>query len=215
MRGKTGNVKTELEQGKHHYDKYDLPTKIEDINKKYGELITKYCNRIPANLIAARIWLESRGNPKAIARAQKWRTGYGSEMGLLMISPDSRKQYGLTEEQCRDPETNIKYGCIIWNKWVDVFFRERLMPENDPLARACWAWLVTAIGPGATRRLRKLSDGYAFDRLEKVVNDKELMERNKRFWGSQSPALIAWRVGVAIGVAKTTWREETAPENNA
>lgn len=143
-----------------------------------------------------RIQKESSGNPKAKAPAQKWQTGFGSELGLLQLSPDTRKQYKISNEQAFDPATNIRIGMDVWNKWSKSFFGKET-PKN-PVTRNVWSWLVTAVGPGAARKLRDMSDGDDLDSLLKTANDMEALQKNRKYWGSQSPRLVSQRVRDAV-----------------
>lgn len=200
--GMTGNVPLELQQGlKYHSD--DLSSGIDKVLAKYGSLIEKHRGRLSARLVAARIWIESKGYPGTTAKAQTWHCNsgdiYGSEIGLLQLSPCSREDFGLTAAQAKDPETNIKYGCKLWNRWTDNFF---VAMGGTPRDRDMWAWLVTAVGPGAVRVLYKLAGGYSMSKLLSAAGNASLMKQYSSSWGSQSPALVAWRVGVAISAVK-------------
>jgi len=169
-------------------------------------LIDKHSGNIPPRLVAARIMAETTtGNPKATARAQNWcckRSGgqcvdniYGSEKGLLMVNPCNQRKYGLTSSSVFDPETNIRVGCDIWNKWAASFFKGA---GFDPV----WAWLVTAVGPGAAKRLRELAGGYSTGSLRAVAANTALMTASKGYWGSQSPEKVSHRVGSAISAVQ-------------
>lgn len=178
------------------YHSAKLPGNTDAVMAKYGSLINRYCGSLPSRLVAARIDLETGGNPRVAARAQNWYCGiYGSEIGLLQINPCNRQVYGITDAQARDPETNIRIGCEIWNSWIDNFLSG---DSVDARTRAVWAWLVTAVGPGAAKRLRELAGGYSISALSQVASNSSLLTQNKSYWGTQGPSLIAWRVGVSI-----------------
>jgi hypothetical protein len=199
-RGQTGDVARELEEGSASLTSAEIAAGVGKVMAQYGPIISRHCGSIPPRLVALRIWVESRGNPNVVAKAQTWHCDsgdvYGSEIGLLQLSPCSRERYGLTAAQAKDPNVNIEYGCRLWNAWS-----ASLGPTD---AVAVWAWLVTAIGPGAVRRLQKLAGSFALDALLAVVRSAETMRQNAAYWGSQSPALVAWRVGVAVSAAKVS-----------
>jgi hypothetical protein len=112
-----------------------------------------------------------------------------------MVNPCNQRKYGLTSSSVFDPETNIRVGCDIWNKWAGSFFKG---DGWDPV----WAWLVTAVGPGAVKRLRELAGGYSTGSLKAVAADTALMASNKGYWGSQSPGLVSHRIGSAISAVQ-------------
>lgn len=174
--------------------------KKKGIKTSYAPLIKKYSGNIDPRVVAARVQVESGGNPTATAKAQKWKTGFGSEVGLLQLSPDARKRYGLTEEQAKNPETNIKYAMKQWNAWANNFFGKN--KPKDQATRNVWAWLVTAVGPGAAARLRSLAGGYDLDKLRDVAEDEKLLSKNRKFWGSQSPGLVGKRIKKGINEVK-------------
>jgi hypothetical protein len=162
----------------------------------YEDLIKKYAGDLDPRVIAARIRVESGGNPNVTAKPQQWQTGYGSEIGLLQMSPDTRKQYGISKKQAKDPETNIGVQSKQWNAWARSFFGKA--KPQDPVAYNTWAWLTTSIGPGAVRKVRDLTGGdYSLGKLAKVA-DPKLLSKYRGYWGSQSPQKVAYRIKSAI-----------------
>lgn len=199
-RGAT-TVPNELQEGLRKHEQAYLSSKVDAMMARYGMYINRYCGGVPPRLVAARIFLETGGSPTATAKSLKWYCGIqGSEIGLLQINPCNRKTYGLTDAQAKDPEINIKYGCKIWNDWANVFFGE--MPGVTD--RAVWLWLVTSVGPGAARKLRSMAGGYSISSLMSVAGNASLMEAARSHFGSQSAALVAWRVGTAINAARAS-----------
>jgi len=195
-----------MEAALRRFNVEDINEGVDRIKEKYEDLVLKYHHTIPSRLVYARIDLESGGNPNAVARPQKWQTGHGSEMGLLMLSPDTRAQYNISKEEAVDPETNIRIGCKIWNAWVGRFFIETLgdppLPVLDDV-RGTWAWMVTAVGPGATRRLRSLNkNSYDLENLILLCSSEKVMTKNAKYWGSQDRRTVTWRVGTAIAIAR-------------
>jgi hypothetical protein len=194
-------VPEELRDGLERYKPEYLSPKVDEVMSRYGAAIGRHCGAVPPRLVAARIFLESRGNPKATAKAQSWYCGiHGSEIGLLQINPCNRKKYGLTDAQAMNPDTNIRYGCQIWNDWSESFFRQLPGATDRPV----WMWLVTAVGPGAAKKLRTMAGGYNLSSLLSVAGDKALMDSARGSFGSQPPPLVSWRVGSAISAARSS-----------
>jgi hypothetical protein len=160
------------------------------------KIVRRYAGSIDPRVAMARIMLESGGNPKTIAPSQQWHSGRGSEIGLLQMSPDTRAQYGITEKQAMDPETNIRVQMRQWNAWAHNFFKDD--PPADAIQRNAWSWLVTAVGPGAAAKLRSMAKGYDLGSLLRAVSDPAAMLAAKAWWGSQSPGLVSQRVKTAI-----------------
>lgn len=117
----------------------------------YAALIDLHRLDLDRELVAARIWYETRGNPNVVSTDPVLR-----EVGLLQLSKDSQAQYGVTD--AKDPEQNIRAGCLLWSRWSQSF---RAWALAKPLALDsqgsagdfAMTWLVTAIGPGAIREL--------------------------------------------------------------
>lgn len=169
----------------------------------WDKYIDQYKGSLDPNVIRARIQVESGGNPNVVAKPQQWKTGYGSEIGLLQMSPDTRKQYGITDEQAKDPETNLRVQLKQWNDWSNNFFGNN--QPSDPVARNTWAWLTTAVGPGAVRRIRDLTGGdYSLSALARVADNSDVLGQNKKYWGSQSPGLVSKRIKHAIKAVTTS-----------
>jgi hypothetical protein len=163
----------------------------------YGDLIEKYRQDIPANVVAARIWHETRGVSCPPP------TKCCDERGLLQLWPDTRKTYGVTNA-C-DPDQNIRAGCAHWNAEARKMQAAipGLFPSRDTSDFWKAAYLYTAIGSGATTKLfltAPVQTGTAFSDLLNWVNEVEgsvTFDSLKPWFGTQSPATIAKRVRAA------------------
>jgi hypothetical protein len=126
---------------------------------------------------------------------------YGSEIGLLQLSPTSRERFNLTEEQAMDPKTNLKYSLKIWDNWANKLFDSAEQKPNRT-ERDVWSWLVTSVGPGATRKLRELNGGYGLRNLQRLISNEDILNAHKKSFGTQSPKLINARIRKALEVAR-------------
>jgi hypothetical protein len=193
----------------------------QQILDKYGDLIEQYHLDIPVNVVAARIWRESSGNPKAYAKS----TG---EAGLLQVWPWVQEKYGVTDPY--DPAQNIEAGCKHWSSEV-YNLRHKLEADYNTVPRNdsdFWslAYLYTAIGSGATARLLKesipLTDQPYAAILSFVENNFDLLgtmktSNGKSPWGTQSPQLIYDRVRAAGQWTKSAMNgcNESGPSDDA
>lgn len=154
----------------------------------------------------ARVNFETGYNPYAVAKPQNWKIGkgksiYGSEIGLLQISPANRHDLGMTNEEATDWRININVGMKIWDKWVNNFYKEQKELPEEGSERDVWSWLVTSVGPGAIRKIRELTgNSYNLNDLRGVANDMETLEKYKKSWGTQSPKLIQQRILQSINI---------------
>lgn len=171
-----------------------MPTLAEgtmQILQKYGGLIYKYCGSIPAEIVAARIWHETRGNPCPTP------TACCDEQGLMQLWKSTRTKYGVTNA-C-DPEQNIRAGCAHWNAEIANLRAKR--PDLFPTLNAdFWkiAYLYTAIGSGATPALLKAAGarpGTEYQDVRAFVDrGGEAFTSLRPSFGTQSADIVARRV---------------------
>jgi len=114
---------------------------------RWGDLVDAARGWLPRGLVLARIWHETRGNPRVVSKDPLLR-----EVGLLQLSKPTREQYAHLLADPTDPLSNLSVGCLVWRRWADSFRRwasdKRLLTDAQGGAID---WLVTAIGPGAVR----------------------------------------------------------------
>jgi hypothetical protein len=180
---------------------------IKEVLSKYGSLIEQHRGEIPASVVAARVWHETRGHPCPTP------TKCCDEQGLLQLWPATRAKYGVTNA-C-DPNQALYGGCAHWQSEVNNL-RSWLQKNGYaiPYGQEFWtlAYLYTAIGAGATRALIKASGSSKFSGVYNWVMNNDINYLSGSF-GSQSPEAIkrrvknahnhvsaAYRVGGGIGV---------------
>lgn len=81
-------------------------------SSKYDSIIERYRGALPLAFVKAVIQYESSFNPSN-------RTG--SYIGLMQLGPSVREDYGITEADCLNPETNIRVGCTKLNRIVQAY----------------------------------------------------------------------------------------------
>jgi soluble lytic murein transglycosylase-like protein len=86
---------------KHHY------------NLTHADLIAKYAieHHIPVRLLAAVVFVESKGNARAVYG--------GADFGLMQINIKTWKKYSV--RQLMDPEFNLKVGSQILGTYIHLF----------------------------------------------------------------------------------------------
>lgn len=161
---------------------------IQEVLSKYGPLIEKYRGEIPASVVAARVWHETRGNPCPTP------TACCDEQGLLQLWPATRAKYGVTDA-C-DPSQALYGGCAHWQSEANNL-RSWLQENGYPIPYGYdfWAlaYLYTAIGSGATRKLIETSGSSNFSGLYNWVINNDISNLSG-FFGSQSPDSVKTRV---------------------
>jgi hypothetical protein len=161
---------------------------IQEVLSKYGSLINQYRGEIPASVVAARVWHETRGNPCPKP------TACCDEQGLLQLWPATRQKYGVTDA-C-DPAQALYGGCAHWMSEANRL-RSWLQKNGYPVPYGYEFWalayLYTAIGAGATRALIKASGTSNFSSLASWVANNNIDHLSGSF-GSQSPSSIKTRV---------------------
>ncbi len=100
---------------------YDMVRREYVLPLKYEPLVEKYAaeNELPPDLVYAIIKTESSFNAKAESDA--------GAVGLMQLMPETYEyltgftgeEYNL--ERLKDPETNIRYGCMLLGKMRDRF----------------------------------------------------------------------------------------------
>ena len=161
---------------------------------KYGHYIYPYCDGVPAFLVGIRIALETNGNPRAVSSI--------GEVGLLQLSKTTRKKYGVSIEQAKNPAINLKIGLHLWNTWWSR------VNDNYYFGQVEGAmWLTTAVGPGATRAILKTWAPDRWNPDEQIwehVNDSRGFINLRNFFGTQSSELVRFRVEKALYAADAT-----------
>jgi hypothetical protein len=141
---------------------------IAAVEAKYGVYIHAYAVDLDPELVAARVWYETRGNPKVVSSDPVLQ-----ETGLLQLSKDSQAQYGVLDPT--DPEQNLRAGCLLWSRWATSFrawaVSSGLQLDADAsVGHFAIAWLVTAIGPGAIRALAGAARSATFEGIKTWVS---------------------------------------------
>lgn len=172
----------------------------------FGPEISLNCDSIRPELVANRIYKESRNDPRAVSRE--------NEQGLLQLYPRTVRKYHVQDPF--NPAENIRAGCQLWNDWTSVLARKDLSRwrcigdlawDFDYFRGWGWqgmCWLETSIGPGATPALARLATPQTGQPFEDIIRwlatpeSDTVMRRQEKRWGSQSPELVASRVGSAL-----------------
>jgi hypothetical protein len=169
---------------------------------KYGDIIDDHCGWIPRELVATRIWFETRGNPKAGTHL--------GEKGLLQLWAWAQKRY-LKGGDVTDPDDNIRAGCEMWRDMVGWAGASK----TDLGA----IWSSSAIGHGATKWLLSQVKAWGHPRDFAGIRDLTegphgqtvlLLGAAKKRFGTQSAALVHHRLRVAhyAAVASTELAKE-------
>jgi len=170
---------------------------IKMVLAKYGLQIDAHLVDIDRELVAARVWYETRGNPNLVSTDPILR-----EVGLLQLSKDSQAQYNVTDPT--DPDQNLRAGCLLWSRWA-ASFRAWALSSSLPLdatgSVGYWAmaWLVTALGPGAIRELSKAAGSASFESVVSWIRtstDAYISLHATGHLGRQTAERIAYRVAI-------------------
>ena len=177
----------------------DIPRIAKDsaaIYRKWQPLIDRYHGGVPSAMIAVRMKVESGG---AMINLDTPGGGRLKEIGLLSVSANQEKRFGVPDGTRRTAEGNVFLAATRYN--VDTaLFLKRYPGLAVSLADAYifGAGLVSGIGIGAAY--------YLFDRAPRGKPYKEFADWVEREglagrlptsgkqWGSQSLATIIYRV---------------------
>jgi hypothetical protein len=191
-------------------DREQIAAGIDSVLDSYGgfidDALATYSMAPNRSVVAARIWVETRGNPNVVSRE--------GEIGLLQLSKATMAQYHVTQRSAKNPRVNISVGTMLWHKWTSslrVWMYGQGLPNPGTVTwphMALLSWLTTAIGPGAIRGILTHLHTTDMDAIRELADDMSTLRTLERYWGNQSPSLISHRIKVAYeAVAAATTKE--------